>query len=76
MQNLQKPAPVVPVTEANISINTPQLGPVGGRIVAEVFFGLLFADSGSYLSKKPDWQPPSGASFRLKDFVTMALSAG
>jgi Animal haem peroxidase len=76
MQHLQKPAPAIPVTEGNISINTPQLGPVGGRIVAEVFLGLLFADTGSYLSKKPDWQPPSGAAFRLKDFVTMALSGG
>jgi len=73
MQHLQNPAPVLPVTERNISINTPQLGPVGGRIVAEVFLGLLFADEGSYLRKKPNWHPPSGASFQLKDFVRMAL---
>jgi hypothetical protein len=73
MQHLQSPKPVVPVSEPNTKINTPQLGPVGGRIVAEVFLGLLFADKGSYLSKQPDWQPPSGASFQLKDLVKMAL---
>ena len=73
MQNLQNPAPIIPVTETNLAINTPQLGPVGGRIVAEVFLGLLFADEGSYLSTDPLWQPPSGPSFRLKDFVAMAL---
>ncbi|WP_426609509.1 peroxidase family protein [Bradyrhizobium sp. McL0616] len=75
MQNLQTPAPTLPVTEANIAVNTPQLGPVGGRIVAEVFLGLLFADSGSYLNENPDWKPPTGALFQLKDFVKMALEA-
>ena len=32
-----------PVTE-NVTITTPRLGPVGGRIVAEVFLGLMFGD--------------------------------
>jgi hypothetical protein len=73
MQNLQNPAPTLPVTEPNITINTPQLGPVGGRIVAEVFLGLLFADSGSYLNEAPHWTPPAGAAFKLRDFVKMAL---
>jgi hypothetical protein len=34
-----------------------QLGPVGGRIVAEVFLGLIEGDRSSYLSQEPDWQP-------------------
>lgn len=33
------------------------LGPVGGRIVAETFVGLMLADSYSYLSQDPTWQP-------------------
>src|SRR5439155_18100977 len=34
----------IPVKE-KISITTPRLGPVGGRIVAEVFLGLIFGDN-------------------------------
>jgi hypothetical protein len=34
-----------------------QLGPVGGRIVAEVLLGLLRADSDSYISVDPTWTP-------------------
>jgi hypothetical protein len=62
----------VPVKE-NVSITTPRLGPVGGRIVAEVFLGLMFGDSTSLLSLDPYWQPKQGASFALKDFVNYAL---
>src|SRR5262249_7697103 len=40
----------------NITITTPRLGPVGGRIVAEVFLGLMFGDSSSLLSLAPEWQ--------------------
>lgn len=34
-----------------------RLGPVGGRIVAEVLFGLVMADSQSYLVQNPKWKP-------------------
>jgi len=34
-----------------------QLGPVGGRIVAEVLIGLLLGDPNSYLSQWPTWTP-------------------
>ncbi len=34
-----------------------QLGPVGGRIVAEVLIGLIRADQGSYLAIDPSWRP-------------------
>ena len=57
----------------NVTINTPRLGPVGGRIVAEVFLGLLFGDRNSLLSHDPDWQPKQGANYALKDFVIYAL---
>jgi hypothetical protein len=33
------------------------LGPVGGRIVGEVFVGLMMADSHSYLRQDPQWTP-------------------
>jgi hypothetical protein len=33
------------------------LGPVGGRIVAEVFVGLLLGDQYSFLSQDPSWTP-------------------
>lgn len=62
----------VPVKE-NIAINTPKLGPVGGRIVAEVFLGLMFGDANSLLSLDPDWCPKQGAHYALKNFVEYAL---
>ena len=62
----------VPVKE-DVTITTPRLGPVGGRIVAEVFLGLMFGDSNSLLSLDPGWKPPSGPDFALKDFVNYAL---
>jgi hypothetical protein len=62
----------VPVTE-NITVNTPRLGPVGGRIVAEVFLGLMFGDTHSLLSLDPNWHPAQGVNYTLKDFVNFAL---
>jgi hypothetical protein len=62
----------IPVRE-NVTIKTPRLGPVGGRIVAEVFLGLLFGDKSSFLSDDPDWRPTQGPSYALKDFVSYAL---
>lgn len=41
-----------------VNDETPiRLGPVGGRIVTEVFAGLLLGDSHSYLKQAPDWTP-------------------
>ncbi len=34
-----------------------RLGPVGGRIVAEVLLGLLRGDTQSYVNQQPDWKP-------------------
>ena len=61
----------IPVVEDK-SITTPRLGPVGGRIVAEVFLGLMFSDKNSMLSLDPCWRP-ANPDFRLKDFVNYAL---
>lgn len=64
----------VPVQEDR-SINTPKLGPVGGRIVAEVFLGLMFGDNTSVLTRDPNWTPPQGTDYTLKNFVLYALGA-
>jgi hypothetical protein len=62
----------IPVKE-NISITTPQLGPVGGGILMEVFLGLMFEDKHSLLNLDPTWQPKGNPNFALKDFVKYAL---
>jgi hypothetical protein len=56
-----------------------RLGPVGGRIVAEVFIGLLQLDPDSYMSVNPSWRPTLPArngratgDFRMVDFLTFA----
>jgi hypothetical protein len=64
--------PVMPPTE----ISTPQLGEVGGRIVAEVFLGMLFGDNDAFLSADPEWTPTIGTAksqFALRDIVAYAL---
>ncbi|WGJ13540.1 heme peroxidase family protein [Methylocapsa sp. D3K7] len=66
----------IPVTGPPKTINTPQLGPVGGRIVAEVILGLIFGDPTSMLSLDPQWKPVTGPDFALKDFVAYALGQG
>ena len=61
----------IPV-QSPIPITTPQLGPVGGRLVAEVFLRLMFGDNHSLLGADPTWKPKN-PSFALKDFVNYAL---
>ena len=62
----------IPVTGGG-TVTTPRLGPVGGRIVAEVFLGLMFGDGDSMLNLHPTWTPDSGPNYTLKDFVKYAL---
>jgi len=70
---MKKPLKKVAIpVKKKISITTPQLGSVGGRIVAEVFLGLMFGDNHSMLSLQPTWQPET-TPYRLKDFVNYAL---
>ena len=71
----------VPLTlktkQGDKSINTRQLGLVGGRIVAETFIGLLLADSTSYFSLNPIWKPSkanANGHFGLREFIKTALS--
>jgi hypothetical protein len=67
--------------EAEVLAQGPTLGPVGGRIVAEVILGLLQLDRASYL--QTPWRPTlpqadgrvTGA-FRMADFVTYARVGG
>ena len=61
--------------EAEIAADGLRLGPVGGRIVAEVLIGLLQTDEGSYLATQPRWRPTLPAksrTFRMTDFLTFA----
>jgi hypothetical protein len=66
---------VAPVVEKTV-ITTPQLGPVGGRIVAEVFVGVMSGDGDSLLRQDPHWTPATGPAFALKDIVLYALGTG
>jgi len=64
--------------EAQLTEDGVRLGPVGARIVAEVFIGLLQLDPDSYLSVQPNWLPTlpthdgTPQSFRMIDFLTFA----
>ncbi len=62
--------------EAELLENGEQLGPVGGRIVGEVFIGILRADRSSYLASERHWRPtlPSATpgEFRMTDLLTFA----
>jgi hypothetical protein len=49
------------------------LGPVGGRIVAEVLVGLLAADPQSYLRQWPAWTPRGLPAARENDFTMIDL---
>jgi hypothetical protein len=65
--------------EAEKRTESAHLGPVGGRIVAEVLIGLLAADPLSYLSVQPNWQPTlpaaTAGTFTLSDLVNIAIPA-
>jgi len=43
--------------EAQVKGGSERLGPVGARIVAEVFIGLVAGDVSSYLGVNPKWKP-------------------
>jgi hypothetical protein len=51
-----------------------RLGPVGGRIVGEVFIGILEGDPMSYLRQDPDWTPTLGSNdtFTVVDLLKFA----
>ena len=67
----------VKTKQGDRQIKTRKLGPVGGRIVAETFIGLLLADSTSYFSLNPIWKPSKANAqghFGLREFIKTALS--
>jgi hypothetical protein len=72
MQKENQEQVTLPVKE-KITLDTPRLGKVGGRILAEVFLGLMFGDKSSLLRLDPTWQPKAGPDYKLKDFVNYAL---
>jgi Animal haem peroxidase len=55
------------------------LGPVGGRIVGEVFVGLMLGDRHSFLSQDPTWEPAKeltrDGKFGMAELITQAMKA-
>jgi len=66
--------------EAEKIENGERLGPVGARIVTEVFVGLLQGDHSSYLTQDIDWEPTlptidatlQGNDFKMIDLLRFA----
>jgi hypothetical protein len=58
-----------------------QLGPVGARIVAETFIGLMWKDSHSLLRQAPGWRPTlkvegtTPGTFTMPDLVKFSGAA-
>jgi hypothetical protein len=65
--------------EAEKRADSAHLGPVGGRIVAEVLIGLLAGDPLSFVRVHPNWKPtlPAATSgtFTLSDLINFAIPA-
>jgi hypothetical protein len=61
------------LAEARTLHEGKQLGPIGGQIVAEVLVGLLEADAGSYVHRRPAWVPnellAENTNFTMADLV-------
>jgi hypothetical protein len=64
------------LAEAERLMDGLKLGPTGGRIVGEVFIGLLQLDPNSYLKVQPTWRPtlPSATpgTFKMVDLLRWA----
>jgi hypothetical protein len=61
--------------EADVREDGARLGPVGGRIVGEVFLGLLQLDPGSFLNAPSEFIPSLGSEpgrFQMTDFLAFA----
>ncbi len=65
--------------EADVTADGLHLGPVGGRIVGEVFLGLLDLDPTSYRNAPSTWRPTLprrdgtvGEDFTMADLLTIA----
>jgi hypothetical protein len=65
--------------EAEVMEGGLRLGPVGARLVAEVFVGLLQSDSASYLHAETPFVPSLGATpgaFTMVDLLNFAGVGG
>ena len=64
--------------ESNVVASATQLGPVGARIVAETFIGLMWKDPQSRLRQAPGWRPTLKAegtapgTFTMPDLIKYA----
>ncbi|HEY2320605.1 MAG TPA: heme peroxidase family protein [Solirubrobacteraceae bacterium] len=66
-------------TDGTQTISSRRLGPVGGRIVAETFAGLMLADPSSFLNVDPLFMPDTtlanaGGTFGLRELIAAAVS--
>jgi hypothetical protein len=61
--------------EAELLGKGQRLGPMGGRIVAEVLLGLLVGDPFSWPNVQPDWQPPlaKDGRFGMPELIRFTL---
>jgi Animal haem peroxidase len=62
--------------EAEVLGRGTSLGPLGGRLVAEVLLGLIKGDPNSYINVEPNWQPTLGSNegtFTMADLVATTL---
>jgi len=61
--------------QQNFQTNTTpiRLGPVGGRIVTEVFVGLMLGDRHSFLVQEPTWTPNATGRFTMADLIKEAI---
>ena len=59
--------------EAEKTQNGERLGPVGARIITEVFIGLMEGDSTSYLKRDSSWKPTLPSAAAGKFFMTDLL---
>jgi hypothetical protein len=63
--------------EADLKCEGACLGPVGGRIIAEVLIGLLAGDPLSYLGVHPTWKPTlpgrTAGTFTVTDIINLGL---
>jgi Animal haem peroxidase len=58
--------------ESDVREDGERLGPVGGRIVAEVLLGIIDGDPESYRAAEPEWKPrlpARGERFTLADIL-------
>jgi Animal haem peroxidase len=62
------------LAESEITENGTRLGPVAGRVVAEVLLTLMAIDPNSYLSRNPRWMPTveHEGEFTMGDFLQFA----